>query len=329
MLSWAATPRFSQGYTALMNRPGLLIETHMLKDYKTRVDATRAMLETTFDIIANDPQKLKSAVEESDRLSSGKAFLDQPYTLNFTGTSDSIMVDFLGFEYTKEKSDLSGGWWYRYTKVPRVFKIPFFNRQVPQTTVKLPYAYLIPPEWKTVIDRLDIHAVEMKKITEPQRTKVTITKFSNVSFNNRPYEGHFQPKYDWSEKDSAIDLPEGTVIIPMNQIRAPLIAQALEPQGGDSYVAWGFFNAIFEQKEYFESYVLEDMARTKLKEDPALEKIFLEKLNSDSTFAASPRKILEWFYKRTPYFDQKQNLYPVVKIYNEEILKRLLEISEY
>ncbi|HEV8377168.1 MAG TPA: M14 family metallopeptidase, partial [Candidatus Polarisedimenticolia bacterium] len=30
------TPRFSTGYTILQNRPGMLVELHMLKDYKTR-----------------------------------------------------------------------------------------------------------------------------------------------------------------------------------------------------------------------------------------------------------------------------------------------------
>ncbi len=32
-----STPRFSDGYVVLQNRPGMLVEMHMLKDYKTRV----------------------------------------------------------------------------------------------------------------------------------------------------------------------------------------------------------------------------------------------------------------------------------------------------
>ncbi len=38
--SSAAGPRFSQGYTAVQNRIGLLVENHSLKDYKTRVSST-------------------------------------------------------------------------------------------------------------------------------------------------------------------------------------------------------------------------------------------------------------------------------------------------
>ena len=38
------TPRFATGYAPLRNRPALLIETHMLKDYRTRVRANYDLL---------------------------------------------------------------------------------------------------------------------------------------------------------------------------------------------------------------------------------------------------------------------------------------------
>ncbi|HKK10462.1 MAG TPA: M14 family metallopeptidase, partial [Bacteroidales bacterium] len=46
-----APPRISQGYTALQNRPGLLIETHMLKPYKNRVESTYKMIELSLDLL--------------------------------------------------------------------------------------------------------------------------------------------------------------------------------------------------------------------------------------------------------------------------------------
>ncbi len=38
--NFGSGPRFSTGYAALQNRPALLIETHMLKPYASRVHAT-------------------------------------------------------------------------------------------------------------------------------------------------------------------------------------------------------------------------------------------------------------------------------------------------
>lgn len=51
---------------------------------------------------------------------------------------------------------------------------------------------------------------------------------------------------------------------------ARIIAHFLEPKASDSFVGWGFFDAIFEQKEYAESYDIEVEARRLLVSDSAL-----------------------------------------------------------
>ena len=77
---------------------------------------------------------------------------------------------------------------------------------------------------------------------------------------------------------------------------------------------WGFFNAIFEEKEYAEHYVLEDLARQMMDRDPALVREFMDRLDLDKDFAASPSERLRFFYKRSPYWDPQMNLYPVGRI---------------
>ena len=84
-----------------------------------------------------------------------------------------------------------------------------------------------------------------------------------------------------------------------------------EPEAPDSLVRWGFFNAIFEQKEYAEQYVLEDLARRMLAEDPALRGEFEARLAVDSDFASNPWARLYFFYRRSPYWDKKMNVYPI------------------
>ncbi len=69
----------------------------------------------------------------------------------------------------------------------------------------------------------------------------------------------------------------------------------------DSFVYRGFFNAVFEQKEYGKGYVLEKLAREMLAKDANLKKGFEAKLK-DETFAKNPRAGLNFFYERSPYF---------------------------
>ena len=93
-----------------------------------------------------------------------------------------------------------------------------------------------------------------------------------------------------------------------------LALNLLEPHAPDSFVKWGFFNAIFEEKEYAENYVLEALAREMLAADPDLRREFEDALENDPDLAASPSERLRFFYKRSPYWDPQMSLYPVGRI---------------
>src|SRR5688500_3580645 len=108
--------------------------------------------------------------------------------------------------------------------------------------------------------------------------------------------------------------PTGSIIVPLDNHLAKLAINLLEPEAPDSLVAWGFFNAIFEQKEYGESYVLENLAREMMSEDPALQAEFLHRLDSDQEFASSPGSRLQFFYERSASWDPLMNVYPVGRV---------------
>jgi hypothetical protein len=100
----------------------------------------------------------------------------------------------------------------------------------------------------------------------------------------------------------------------MAQESANVAIHLLEPAGPDSFVYWGFFDSIFEQKEGGENYVLEKLAADMLAKDPKLLDEFNAKL-LDPAFARSPQARLRFFYERSPYYlQQKVGIYPVGRI---------------
>jgi len=101
--------------------------------------------------------------------------------------------------------------------------------------------------------------------------------------------------------------------VPTAQPLARLIVALFEPQAPDSFAAWGFFNAHFEQKEHMEPYVAEQIAREMLARDSELARQFNEKLSADAAFAADPAARLEFFLRRHPSWDERYNLYPVYR----------------
>jgi hypothetical protein len=70
---------------------------------------------------------------------------------------------------------------------------------------------------------------------------------------------------------------------------------------------------VLEQKEYFEDYIMEEIAARMLRSDTALRRVFTERLAADAAFAADSRARLQFFYERSPWRDTRLNEYPVAR----------------
>jgi len=116
----------------------------------------------------------------------------------------------------------------------------------------------------------------------------------------------------WSGQPANIEA--GALFVPIAQPLARLITALFEPQAPDSFAAWGFFNACFEQKEQMEPYVAEQVAASMLAADAGLREEFNARLRSDPLFAQSPSDRLEFFLRRHTSWDERYNLYPVLRV---------------
>ncbi len=296
----------------------------MLKDYKTRVTATYEMLKNSLTILSEQSKTLSKRIAEADDYTSGKKFRSEPLVVDFEASkTDSSMIDFLGFEYSVSKSDLSGGDWFTYSKTPATFKVPLFDVFKPKTLISIPEAYIIPPEWTEVIQKLQIHGV--KTFTLNRETKINIGSYSfkNIKFRQNSYEGRQTVSFEAVELKEERMFPAGSVVVETNQPSAKIIASLLEPAASTSLAWWGYFNALFEQKEYAESYKMEVLAREMIQKNPELLKELEIKKAAEPEFAKSSWEILNWFYMRTPWRDAQKDVYPVGKILETTTLELL------
>ena len=325
LITEVAPPMLSQGYTALRNRPGLLIETHMLKPYHLRVEGTYECMLTTIEILDKESKHLSTLIRQADQFVGSESFRNTPFPLQFeTSKDDSTVVDFLGVEYNAVKSDVSGGDWFQYSNIPVTFRIPYFSSAYPDETAKLPYAYIIPAEWTTVIDRLKIHGIRITELKRDTTLKIMTCRFKNPKWQQNPYEGrHPMTNIEYDEYEEIRKFAAGSALVEVMQPAGRIIPHILEPKGNGSYIYWGFFDAVFEQKEYGESYVIEKMAREMMTSDEALKIEFEQKKARDTTFAKNPQLILNWFYNKSPYVDNRKGIYPVGKIYDLKVLESL------
>lgn len=311
-----AHPLVSTGYASIQNRPSVLIETHMLKDYKTRVNVVYQFLVNTLGIVNHQNETLKALISMADKSTTSSNFRKEAMPVSYiTSQKDSIMVDFKGFDYTIEKSDLTGGDWFKYDPTkPVTFKVPFFNKNVIDQTIKVPSAYVVPVEWSEVIDKLSLHGIHMEKLMKDTIMSVNVLHFTDPQFRKEPNEGHHMVNVKTNEKLENRFYKKGSVIVPTNQRTAKVIAFLLEPTAEGSLVEWGYFNSVFEQKEYGETYVMEKVAREMLSNDPQLKKEFEATVKNNPDYN-DQWKMLNWFYNRSLWSDINYMVYPVGKIY--------------
>ena len=309
-------PRFSHAYWPARNRFAVLVETHSWKDYATRVKATRdAMLATLDHVAAHGPSLLAAAgaADEADARGEG------PVELAYETGGSPATFDFQGYAYTVAPSEISGQPWIRYDpSKPQVWRVPLFTEVKPAQTVALgPSAgYLVPVGVAAMVqERLAAHGLKFTRLARPLGgVKVQVFRSRSVSYRPATFEGRSLPKFTGAWAEEIQDLPPGSLFVPASQPGRTLVAHLLEPEGPDSLLAWGVFNAWFERKDGMERYVVEAEARKMLEANPKLRAELDAAMKADAGFAASADQRLEFFERRHPSWDDHANLYPVFRV---------------
>lgn len=315
IVDYPMLPRFSTGYCAVQNRVCLLVETHSLKPFSNRVFSTKSIMTHTVDYINRNFRELIQLNKKADSdtinyfCNKGKVL-----PVDFEDTGEHEIFQFKGFESYEEESEITGSKVLHYTNKPVVIEIPNFNKTRVKIAVNIPNAYLIPKEYSNLVDVMRLHGIRCEILSSSKQLLVEKYKFVNDQFANHPYEGRQQVSFGINKYYEKVKLPKGTFMIPTNQRTLRVIVNLLEPMSPASFVKWGFFNSIFERKEYAETFIMEPIAKQMLKDEQKLSKEFYAKLESDENFRNSPLERLDFFYRNSPYFDKNEKVYPVMRL---------------
>lgn len=307
-------PRFSHGYFLLRNRIAMLVETHSWKEYPVRVRITRNTVVSVLEHVARDGASWLTTAKQADIAAASLGGRQEPLT--YVAAPAARTVEFRGYAYTRTASDVSGALMTRYDETtPQVWKVPLKDDIRPGIVVEAPGAgYVVPAaEAAWVAAVLKTHGVEYRLLGKPWQGDAQVFRATKSSFGSASVETHqrLTVEGDWTRESRAT--PAGALFVPIAQPRARLVMALLEPKAPDSLLAWGRFNNAFERKEYMEDYVAEAVAREMLR-DPAVKAEFERRLREDTAFAQSPAARLEFFYRRHPSWDERYQLYPVLRV---------------
>ena len=306
-------PRYSTGYTTLWNTLGLMVETHMLKPYKQRVEGTYKLMESLVNVVEKEHDTIKSLRKETLETNP----IRSEYYFNWqVDTTQSSTLNFKGFEADRLQSEVTQLPRLKYDRSrPFTKETVYRNYFYPADTVTVPAAYILKQGWQKVIDRLDVNKINYFKLEKDTTLTIEAYKISDYQTRNAPYEGHYLHYNTQVDKHTKkVHFRAGDIVVPTQQTGIRYILETLEPQGVDSFFNWNFFDTVLQQKEGFSPYVFEDIALEILQKDSVLRQNFMLKKELDQQFSENWYAQLDWIFHQSKYLEEAYLNYPVYRI---------------
>ncbi|MES2589154.1 MAG: hypothetical protein V4622_09245 [Bacteroidota bacterium] len=306
-------PRYANGYASLFSCISVTTETHMLKPFPQRVEATYLYLKE----LANWSKKNHKTIKNVRRLALESLEKDKFHSYNYKLTEQKDSILFKGFEHDYKKSTVTGLDRLFYDRAkPFERYIPHYKTYKTSDSTKIPSFYILSSQCKDVVLRLKQNQVEMKEIRHDSLVNLTFFRVRNYKSGTKPYEGHFlHSAMEIEEQEGKIQLKKGDFLISTKQAKKKFICSVLEPETEDSYFAWNFFDSYLQEKEYFSDYVFEDLAVKILEQSSELRSLFEEKKKNDAKFASNQWEQLYFIYQNSQYFEASFMRLPVFKVY--------------
>ena len=295
-------PRYAMGYASLFNSLSFTVETHMLKPFPERVQASLAFMEQLFKWTFENKAKIEVARKKAFKYFENQDYFKFNYKL--AEKPDSIL--FLGYEHDFPIDETTGLKRLRYDRTkPYARNIPHFANYLPMDSIRIPEYYVVVAQEKEIIERLKANKISFSVISKESSSLLNTLVVKDYKSLPKPYEGHFKlSEIEIKSSLQNIKLKPGDIVIPSKQKAGNFIHSVLQGRAEDSYLSWNFFDSYLQQKEYFSNYVFIEQISEILKENVQLKKEYEEKKEVDKKFRNSEWDQLYFIYSRSPYFEQ-------------------------
>jgi hypothetical protein len=308
-------PRYSTGYTTLFNTLGMMIETHMLKPYKQRVEGNYELMKSFINIADKDAEVIKELRKNvRTRYKAGSYY---PFSWK-VDSSRTTTLSFKGYRGTMMPSNITGANRLKYDRnEPFTKDVTYYNYYKSSDSVVIPSAYIIPNGYWNIVQLLRTNKIKVPMVRKDSIVDAEVYRIKSYETVNRPYDGHylhFNTKVESTTEK--LTLKEGDYLVETDQEGVRYILETLEPSAPDSFFNWNYFDTVLRKKEGFSPYVWEDMAESILNDNPSIKKQFDAKKAEDSNFANNWYAQLDWIHKQSPHYEKAHLRYPIVRVLN-------------
>ena len=302
-------PRYAMGYASLFDAVSFTVETHMLKSFPQRVQATHDFIADLIVYTGAHAKEIELARTEA-RIYWQK---DKQFEFGFQLTEKKDSILFKGFEFTNPPSTVTGLPRLKYHEDrPYEKYIPYFQTYQAKDSCVIPSYFIVGSQCDEVIERLKANKVQFIQFANDTVISISQERLSEFKSYGKPYEGHFyhnevKSTYETIEQH----FKKGDVLIPTNQYQRNFLLTIFVSRAEDSYFRWNFFDSYLQQKEYFSPYVFEEKAVEILNQKPWIKEQLELMKAADKSFRESQWDQLYFIYKNSDLFEESYYLLPI------------------
>lgn len=255
-------PRFETNTQALVSSAmTFLIESRGIgigrENLERRVHSQTLAHESFLKTTAENAKKVKNTVDEAreEIISKGEK-VNQDDKIVVTSEPTKISED-----RPLEIVDSAQG---EVVEIPTTY---YSNAEAKPTLERVrPAAYILPPAYRHIAEKLQTQGVQVGKLNEPKKLSVEKYTVTDQEIEDTLYEGyamnHVETEIDEGEKY----FPEGSYVFQMDQPSANMISMALEPEAVDSYVTFNFIPGTVDSELPIYRYMSEEPLDTEMVE---------------------------------------------------------------
>ncbi len=312
IVAFLETPRFLSGYMAAHNCFSFITETHMLKPFPNRVKSTLNFLTSILSFSSENKTEILNRRKDAFEYDEHLKMYPYNYEVDMT-KKDTIYFNGYTANYIPSKTTGQQRLKYDHEK-PYRKRILFYNDYLAVDSVEIPSNFFIPQAYENIVRMLESNGATINRINQDSSANCKSIYIDDYSTTSTPYEGHYlHSKVTSHTIDEKILIKRGDYLVSTKQKNLRIIMETLMPDAIDSYFCWGFFDSILQEKEWFSSYVFEDLADSLLKKDEELALKF-SGWKKDHPKADSYSQ-LYFIYQNSPYFEKGFRRYPIRLLY--------------
>jgi Zinc carboxypeptidase len=308
------SPRYSTGYASLHHCIGFMLENHMLKDFKDRVNSTFEFLVAFGAMGMKYSKEIREAKQKAEGIALGSSVFPILWDLD---ESQKGKLKFKGYTRKRKLSMVTGdSVWFFDRENTWVEEIPYLNAFQPIDSVSKPFAYLIPYAWGEIVENLKRNGVRVNRLKEAGVfSGARAYQIDEIETSARRNGGHyFHETVKLSAIESKQEFSPGDFVVFTDQSAIRFIMETLEPRAHDSFFRWNFFDATLQRHEWFSSYVFDEYAEGLLAKEPDFRLEFEKKKKEDLDFASSSFLQYLFIFDHSPFREPEYNLYPIVRL---------------